>query len=154
MTLKDILLGGSGLIIAILTLVQITPIKVNPWSAIAKALGKAFCGDLLSQLRTMEAASQDLLRQLHTLEDDLNTHIVESERRDIIACRVRILRFGDEVIHNVLHSKDSFDQVLEDITMYEHYCDEHCDFKNNMTTLTAKRIKAVYEERLAKNDFL
>lgn len=40
MTIKELLLGGGGLLLILMTLVQIAPIKINPWSALAKQLGK------------------------------------------------------------------------------------------------------------------
>ena len=50
MTLKEIFMGG-GALVAILTLVQVSPIKIDPWSAIGKvlcaigrAIGKALNG--------------------------------------------------------------------------------------------------------------
>ena len=39
MSLREALAGGGGLLLLLLTLVEIAPIKVNPWSALAKALG-------------------------------------------------------------------------------------------------------------------
>ena len=40
MSIKEILAGGGGVLI-LMTLVQIAPIKVNPWSRIAGAIGRA-----------------------------------------------------------------------------------------------------------------
>lgn len=33
MTIKELLLGGGGLLLILMTLVQIAPIKINPWTA-------------------------------------------------------------------------------------------------------------------------
>ena len=41
MTIQEILAGGGGLLLILMTLVQIAPVKINPWSALAKAIGKA-----------------------------------------------------------------------------------------------------------------
>lgn len=146
MTLKDILLGGGGLLAVLLTLIQFAPVRVNPWSAIARALGKALCADMAAQISRLDG-------HVTQLEKTLEEHIAISDQRAAIECRVRILSFGDEVLHGKRHSKDSFDQVLTDITTYELYCDAHKDFHNNITVLTSQRIKALYEERLSKNDF-
>lgn len=146
MTLKDILLGGGGLLAVLLTLIQFTPVKINPWSAIARALGKALCADMAAQINRLDG-------HVTQLEKTLGEHIAISDQRAAIECRVRILSFGDEVLHGKRHSKDSFDQVLTDITTYELYCDAHKDFHNSITVLTSQRIKALYEERLSKNDF-
>ena len=36
MELKEILMGGGGGLFALLTILQISPIKINPWSALAR----------------------------------------------------------------------------------------------------------------------
>ena len=50
LTIKEILLSGSGLLLILMTLVQIAPIKINPWSALAKAIGKAINADVSNRL--------------------------------------------------------------------------------------------------------
>ena len=37
MDLHEILLSGGAGVLALLTLIQITPVKINPWSALCKA---------------------------------------------------------------------------------------------------------------------
>ena len=88
------------------------------------------------------------------LERDLVAMKAAQEERDAISCRSRILHFGDETIHGVRHTKEHFDQILRDITNYEQYCEEHPHFENNTTVLTSQRIKDIYEDCLAKADFL
>ena len=41
MSIQELLTGGGGLVVLALTVIQIAPIKLNPWSAIAKILGRA-----------------------------------------------------------------------------------------------------------------
>ena len=44
------LLGcGAGALLALTALIQIAPIKVNPWSSIAKAVGGAINADVLNE---------------------------------------------------------------------------------------------------------
>ena len=50
MTIKELLLGGGGLLLILMTLVQIAPIKINPWTALAKAIGKAVNADVFNRL--------------------------------------------------------------------------------------------------------
>mgnify|MGYP001512661545 CR=1 FL=1 len=120
--------------------IQVAPIKVNPWSAIAKAIGRAINGEVIAKV--------------DQLERDLEAMKAAQEERDAISCRSRILHFGDETIHGVRHTKEHFDQILRDITSYERYCDDHPHFENNTTVLTSQRIKDIYEDCLAKADFL
>ena len=55
--------------------------------------------------------------------------------------RYRILRFNDEIIQEVRHTKEHFDQILEDIDNYEKFCKENPDFPNNKAVLAIKNIK-------------
>ena len=67
MNIHEWIIGGGGLLAVLLTLVQIAPVKINPWSAIAKAIGKAI--------------NADVLRELDTVTQKLDTHIrVDDER--------------------------------------------------------------------------
>ena len=78
----------------------------------------------------------------------------ELTERGIIACRVRILKFMDEILEGWEHSYDSYVQVMQDITNYLNYCREHPEFKNHQTEASIEYIKADYQERLEKNDFI
>lgn len=139
MTMEEIATGG-GILLAAMTLIQIAPIKLNPWSALAKAIGRAINGEVITKVDRLE-------RELLGMKENL-------EERDAISCRTRILHFGDETIHGVRHTKEHFDQILRDITTYERYCDDHPNFENNTTVLTSRRIKDIYEDCLKTADFL
>ena len=76
------------------------------------------------------------------------------DERDAILCRSRILLFGDEILHEVRHSKEHFDQILLDISTYENYCDTHPTFENNQSVMTIQNIKDVYHDCMKKHDFL
>ena len=51
--LQDWVIGGGGLVAALLTLVQIAPLEIKPWSAIAKAIGRAINADVLEEIETV-----------------------------------------------------------------------------------------------------
>ena len=139
MTMEEIATGG-GILLAAMTLIQIAPIKLNPWSALAKAIGRAINGEVIAKVDRLE-------RELLGMKEN-------QEERDAISCRASILHFGDETIHGVRHTKEHFDQILRDITTYERYCDDHPNFENNTTVLTSQRIKDIYEDCLKTKDFL
>lgn len=120
--------------------IQLSPVKINPWSWIGHKIGKTINGEVISKMQGLES-------KMEKIQNDF------SEERAVTA-RVRILRFNDELLQNVKHSKESFDQCLSDIDMYEHYCEEHRDFKNNKTVLAADNIKEIYNKCLRTKNFL
>lgn len=147
MTMKEILpLFGGGLV-GLLTLIQIAPIKVNPWSAILEWLGNQTNKALLAKMEAFEADMNGVKAEVETIRD---------ENREIHAkdCRVRILRFADEIYLGQLHSHEHFKQILGDITHYEKYCDAHPEFENQIAVAAIAQIKESYNDRLRKHDFL
>ena len=147
MTLKEILTGGSLGLLALLTLVQVAPIKVNPWTAIAKGLGRAFNADVLKSLEEVKARQQAAQKQL----DD---HIKADDERDADRHRERILRFNNELLRDIDHTREDFIEILTVIDNYERYCKSHEDYKNNRAVHAIANIGRVYDERLQKHDFL
>lgn len=136
----DVLGGCSAAMILLLTLIQISPIKVNPWSWLARKIGRAF--------------NREMLDRLDNLEKDVKKIQTDSEEHKATECRSAILRFGDEIRHGTRHSKEHFDQILLDISYYEHYCDTHKDFENNIALMTIEKIKDTYRKCIDEDSFL
>ena len=137
-----------------LTLIQISPIKINPWSAISKLLKKfaSKIGNLLHKdmIEKINSMNNDIIE----LRNDFNKEKYESERREAENTRIHILRFGDEILHGIRHTQDHFEQILLEIKKYQDYCNEHPNFPNGVTEFTTKRIKEVYQKLLETGDFL
>lgn len=107
------------------------------------------------QRKWKKADQQDaILAKLDKIEKRMDRMEVEDAEREAKHARIRILRFGDECSHNVLHSREHFEQLIEDVDAYETYCAEHPDFKNNKAAMTIKLIKDTYQRRLKTNDFI
>ena len=142
------LIGGLAGIIAILSVfIEIVPVKINPISALLNWIGKRTNLDLTTQFKQLKKEVEALHEKYDQIEQD-------NERRDAVECRVRILRFSDELRRGVDHSQESFDQTFEEIDFYEKYCIEHPLFRNNKTVIANERIKAAYKNCLEKNNFL
>lgn len=146
MTLKDFVLSGSALFAA-MTLVQISPIKVNPWTALRKLMTYICVGNMPTQM-------DGLSKQITKLDGKLERMQMEQEEHHAKSCRYRILRFADEIYMSTPHSKEHYDQILIDITYYERFCDSHPNFENNVAVEAIKQIKLSYREHLAEHTFL
>lgn len=136
LTIGQILSGGTALILLLSIVIEITPIKVNP----LRWIGRKINGDLTDKVDGLE-------KEITHIKDD-------AAKRNVVNCRVRILNFGDELRRGVQHSKEHFDQILEDIDDYEKYCNEHPQFKNNKTVVTTSMILETYRNCVEKNNFL
>ena len=140
MNLEEILLGGGGVLLVAMTLIQVAPIK-------GKSMVRHRQG-----YRPRHQWGGD--RQGGPTGAGSGGH--ESgpggAGRDQLPVPDPPLRGRNDP--RVRHTKEHFDQILRDITSYERYCDDHPHFENNTTVLTSQRIKDIYEDCLAKADFL
>lgn len=137
---EDQLTSGGGALLILLTLIQIAPIKVNPWTALAQAIGRAINKDVLTKL--------DETRKI------LDEHIKTDDARNADLHRSRILQFNNELLRDIPHTREDFIEILAEIDFYEKYCDTHPEYENNRATHAVANIKRVYDERLIKHDFL
>lgn len=138
--IKEIVMYSGGLTLLLMTLIQITPIKINPWTWLGRVIGRAINGEVLDKV--------------NSLSEDVKALKDEDAEQWASLSRSHILRFGDELLHGVPHSKEHFDQILLDISKYEDYCDEHPNYKNNIANATIRQIKNTYQKCLENNKFL
>lgn len=139
--------GGGGVICLLMTVVQISKIQINPWSWVARHIGRAINGEVMEQVEKINT-------KVSRLEIDIGNARLADERRDIEQRRVRILRFGEEILRGIHHTKEHFDQILIDATSYENYCAAHPDFQNDVTVETIQHIKSVYKKCWEEHSFL
>ena len=147
MTLHEILLSGGGAVLALLTLVQIAPVKINPWSALCKAIGRALNADILQDLQYIKAEQK-------RTQAMLDEHIAVDDERAADMHRMRILQFNNELLRSIPHTREDFIEILLEIDKYEEYCRTHEGYKNNRASHAVSNICRVYDERLQKHDFL
>lgn len=165
MTLQElikIINDHSGILaiiaVAILSLVEITPIKLNPWSWLGKKIGRMFNCELMTEMNNFKnKVGQDmgtLNTEIKSIKKDVADIREEAKEREATNRRARILEFGDEILHDTDYSKEHWDSVLMDISAYEHYCDDHPHYMNNVAKATIKHIKHMYDKHLDEDSFL
>ena len=74
-----------------------------------------------------------------------------NENQAVLA-RTHILRFDDELLNDVKHSKEYFSQTLQDIDVYEAFCMDHPNFKNSYATAAINHIRSTYDDLLKKHN--
>ncbi len=125
--LSDNLTGCAILVMIGMSLIKISPINMDPWATFGKWIQKAIGVKALSD---------------------------RMEKKDAIDARTRILRFDDECINLMRHSREMFEAVLIDCDEYLHYCDAHPGFKNSIADEAIEHVKTVYRRCKEDNDFL
>ena len=54
MTALDYIVNGGSIAVLLLTAIQISPIKINPWSALAKFVGRAINHEVLEKVDKLD----------------------------------------------------------------------------------------------------
>lgn len=148
MSLEAILTSG-GVLVILLTLIQITPLKINPWSAIGRGIGRALNGDVLKELEEVKV-------QQRRTQEDLERHVRVDDERNADLHRARILQFNRELLRESepSHTEEDFNEILYNISCYERYCESHPDYQNNRAVHAIKNIERVYDQLMENHGFL
>ena len=105
----------------------------------------------------------DFVKFLINRKDDTKAQIVEVKKsinklgerineNQAVLARTHILRFDDELLNDVKHSKEYFSQTLQDIDVYEVFCMDHPNFKNSYATAAINHIRSTYDDLLKKHN--
>lgn len=119
--------------------IQIAPIKINPWSAVIKWIGKIIMNDACGKM-------DSLIAKVDKIESDVNNN--EKDR-----IRWEILDFANSCRNNRKHTRDEFQHVVALHDKYKKLLEITHD-KNGVFEVEYQYIKDLYAERMEKNDFL
>lgn len=114
------------------TLVEIAPIKINPWSHIFKWIANAIVGDLKQEFAEFKK---------------------ESEEKTADRMRWDILSFANSCRRGQEHSKDEWWHCISQIKEYEDYT-KRKGIVNGVIEEDSEFLRELYHERNIKNDFL
>ena len=126
-------------LVVICTLVEVAPIKINPWGALLKYIGKVTNGELNEKFDTL----QDDLKQL---KRDFEVKNANDKRWDI-------LDFSNSCRNGRKHGKEEWEHVINQLKEYETYVEEH-HIDNGVIEEETKYLRELYQERCRNNDFL
>lgn len=144
---SDLLPMLPPVLVALLSLVEVSPIKINPWSGLAKWLGRAINGEVLESVAEAKKTQKETRRAL-------DEHIRADDERNADTLRMRILHFNNELLRGDRHTREDFIEILAVIDAYEQYCKNHPNYRNNRASHAIANIGRVYDDRLKLRDFL
>lgn len=119
-------------LIAFTGLIQIVPIKINPWSALFQWIGRLVNSNACNKI------------------DDLIKQVDENEKDRI---RWEILNFANSCRNGIKHTRDEFQHIVTLRDKYQKLLEKTKDV-NGVFDVEYKYILELYAERLEKNDFL
>lgn len=118
----------------ILSLVEISPLKLNPWQWL-----KSFA---------------DIPQKVNKLSEDLDK--LDREFKDDRAFRWRnmIINRGDRIQDGHKFRREVWEDTMETITNYKKYCDKNPDFKNELATMTIQYLENEFLKAKQSDNFI
>jgi len=127
------ILFGSGIFI------EITPIKVKPFSSLLKWIGKNLNKDVRDDISKLQIKVIDI-------QKDMQSHTVESQRRDI-------LNFASELRNGEKKTEEHFAYIMKLHDRYEEYTKLN-KIKNSQADLAYEYILDMYKQCRDGDGFL
>lgn len=129
---EEILLGLS-------VVVEVAPIKVNPWSALLKWIGRIINDDVVTRLQRLEERA------------DAQRKSIDENEMDRI--RWEVLDFANACRNHVRHTKDEFQHIISLNTKYHNLLEKYQQ-ANGVFDAEYEYILELYKELQHNNEFL
>lgn len=101
-------------------------------------------------------SSKGIKKAIEAIKSEIDSMKKAENEKEARAARRRILRFNDELLNqrNLKHSKEMFDDVLDDVNQYRAFCRANPDFINSKCTLAIENVERVYRNCTQDGTFL
>ena len=133
-------------IVILFTIVQIAPIKINPWSYVGKAiskglskLGKLLLGDFIEQI-------EELKKKVDLLSDVI-------DENEIDRIRWEILNFSNSCQRDENHTQNDFQHIFK-INKKYHSILKRIDQENGEIDMEMAYLEELYMQKKRDNSFL
>lgn len=152
-----------AILAVILSLIQISPLKLDPWTWL-KSFGNIpnQIGDLEKRIEKMEKRLNDideLVKQVEELRKKTENLDTEYHHDKAYGWRAVILSRADKIRRKEQLSRDRWDDTIDTIDNYKRYCQEqeklsNSKFINGKAKASIELLETQYPIVLANNDFL
>lgn len=104
----------------------------------------AFLQFLITRHDNKKGKNKEILDAIGRLSDEVIEVKEDANRREAVLARTHILRFRDELYNDIKHSQEYFEQTLDDMAVYDRYCEKNPEFQNGRTVEASLYIREEY----------
>lgn len=126
-----------------MSVIEVSKIKINPISWLCNLLFKK----IIEEIKETKEETKNLRMEFESFKK-------EQAFNEATASRRRILRFNDEAVFGLKHTREHFDEIIADIDNYESFCRENPDYQNNKGKMAMHNIKSIYQKCINDNTFV
>lgn len=139
-----------SLILLILTvlasIIQITPIKINPWDKIFGWIGRKLNKEVSDEVKEIRS-------DVKQVREDLDKHVAENRKEKLEGQRRDILEFANACMNGRKHTQEQFTFVIKTCDEYEAYIEKN-HLKNGEISSAIEEIRRLYAKCRQNNTFL
>lgn len=127
------------------TIVQISPIKINPWDFLLGWIGERFNSVINKKIDKIDD-------RVDKLEKRFDEHMEDNKLEKVKKQREYLISFVDGGVNGARHTKESFENAIRACDAYEKFIKEN-HIENGVIESTIRTIRTKYEEHLLHADF-
>ena len=140
-------------LVLVLTIIQISPIKINPWSFAGKMIKKFFCWLSKVSLAPVINKMDEIDKKVDKVQSEINVVKKEFEIKNANDWRWDILDFFNSARNGRPHSKEEWDHAIDQVKKYERHVETH-DIDNGVLEEASKWLRNEYHNHIDADDFL
>ena len=143
----------AGLLAGLGVIIQITPIKINPYSTLSNWIGLSFkwVGKKLNQ--DMMENITSIQSEIKEVKEELDKHIAESDVKEAKRIRGEILDFANSCSNGRKHKMEEYEHIMDIYTDYHDFT-ERRKIKNGYLDEQYNYILDVFKQCRRDNSFL
>lgn len=144
--LKEFVTNPMVVLVGTVTLIEIVPIKINPWKSLLKWIGNVVNAEDRKQIK-------EINNKLDQVEKDVSEIKHEREEDKAKQMRWHILDFVNSCRHGRKHTREEWNHAISELADYEEYT-ERKHITNGVIQEDAKYLRELFQENNRINNFL
>nr|DAS33905.1 MAG TPA: hypothetical protein [Caudoviricetes sp.] len=109
--------------------VEVAPIKINPWTVIFKYIGGIINRGVYKKLDAIELATQRNAQSIEDIKAEMesrfNTYDKQDKEQQAVSMRNEIINFAENLKLGRIYSEKQFEYILDVISKYYIHCDTY-----------------------------
>ena len=131
---------------ALSTFVEVSKIKINPWSSLFKWIGSKMMEDVRAEIKAVEKKQEEMAKKQDELSKQRAVDAMD-------AVKAEIFRFYNECQKGQRHSEGEFNHIIQQNEKYEKLVEETGE-PNGVYEMEYEYIMEIYRKCQQEKDFL
>ena len=131
---------------ALSTFIEVSKIKINPWSSLFKWIGSKMMEDVRAEIKALDKKQEEMAKKQDELSKQRAVDAMD-------AVKAEIFRFYNECQKGERHSEGEFNHIIQQNEKYEKLVEENGE-SNGVYEMEYDYIMEIYRKCRQEKDFL